>query len=124
LEGKRRDGKLVLLLDQRYISGRKGSRDGRVPHSVKSWIRLPGSCPSEGKAPGLGVEMGEDAEGSWIEQTDHQLLLRGDVEGFLLGGPPEFPHANVAGTKVEIILVLKLSVHATSAATEHHSGAN
>lgn len=66
----------------------------------------------------------EEVQGSRIEQTDHQLLLRGGVEGFLLSGPPELPHADVAGTKVEIILVLKLSVHATSAATEHYLGAN
>ena len=63
-------------------------------------------------------------KGGGIEQTDHQLLLRGGVEGFLLSSPPELPDANVAGTKVEIVLILKLPVHAMPAATEHCLGVN
>ena len=59
-----------------------------------------------------------------IEQTHHQLLLRGCVEGFLLSGSPKLPHANIAGTKVKIVLFLGLSlpIHAASTAGEHCRG--
>ena len=58
---------------------------------------------------------------SWIEQTHHRLLLCSGVEGFLLGSPPEFPHADIAGTKVEIVLFLGLGlpIVATPATGEH-----
>ena len=61
---------------------------------------------------------------NWIEQTHHQLLFRGCIEGFLLSSPSKLPHANIAGTKVEIVLFLGLDlpIHATSAASEHCRG--
>jgi len=61
-----------------------------------------------------------------IEKTHHQLLLGGSFEDLLLSSPPELPDANVAGTKLEIVLFLGLDllIHATSAASEHCRGEN
>ena len=59
---------------------------------------------------------------SWMEQTHHQLLLRGCIAGFFLSSSPKLSHANIAGTKLEIALGLCLPIHATSAASEHCRG--
>lgn len=94
-------------------------------YSVKSLTQFPASHPSEGKAPGWEMEIDEIKLRNRIEQTHHQLLLRCCFEGFLFGGAPELPHANVAGAKLEIVLFflfLSLSVHATSAPAEHRRG--
>lgn len=61
-----------------------------------------------------------------MEQAHHQLLFGSSFEGFLLSSPPELPHANVAGAKLEIFwffgLGLGWSIHdhnTTSTASEH-----
>lgn len=73
-----------------------------------------------------GNRLGTEKAVSGIEQTDHQLLLRGGVEGFLLRSPPELPHTKIAGAKFEIVLVLVLNfpIHGTSTAKagEHCQG--
>lgn len=71
-----------------------------------------------------GNRLGTKTAASWTERVHHHLLLCGGFEGLLLINPPELPHADIAGAKLEFLWFLRLGlpVHATSAAGEHRRG--